>query len=164
MQTKYVVDTTVIVSWLLAPHGLTAKIVRSMDLELFTPYKAVSELWEHQEDWSKRRPTLDLQTFSDSIGYYVQIEMVDQSSSEMREARVVMNKIDLEDSEFVALALKLKIPIWSRDKHFQEQNRVEVVRTDDLLKGSIELPSLWEALKEEWFKMVRESRVPRGTS
>ncbi|MDA4122818.1 MAG: hypothetical protein OK456_06530 [Thaumarchaeota archaeon] len=34
MQTKYVVDTTVIVSWLLSPDKLTAKIVRSLELEL----------------------------------------------------------------------------------------------------------------------------------
>ncbi|MDG6929226.1 MAG: hypothetical protein JRN29_04165 [Nitrososphaerota archaeon] len=54
MQTKYVVDTTIIVSWLLDPDNLTAKIVRSLELKLFTPYKSVSELRKHQKDWTRR--------------------------------------------------------------------------------------------------------------
>jgi hypothetical protein len=37
LQTRYVVDTTIIVSWLLDPDKLTGRIVRSLELELFTP-------------------------------------------------------------------------------------------------------------------------------
>ena len=46
MQTRYVVDTTVIVSWLQDPDKLTGRIVQSLELELFTPYLAVGELWK----------------------------------------------------------------------------------------------------------------------
>ncbi len=88
----------------------------------------------------------------DSIWYYVKMEMLDQNSGEMREAKAVMNKIDTEDSEFVALALKLKAFIWSHDKHFIELNQLEGVTRRDILKRPVELPSLWEALNDEWFK------------
>ncbi len=145
------VDTTLIVSWLLSPDKLTAKIVRSLELELFTPYKTISELWEHRLDWLRRRPTFDLQRFSDGIGHYITQVPVEQDTAEMKEAKSLMEKIDPDDSEFLALALKLNVPIWSHDKHFLEQKRVPVVTSRDILRQSQELPTLWEALKEDWF-------------
>jgi len=148
LQTRYVVDTTVLVSWLLDPNKLTGRIVRSLELELHTPYQSVSELWKHRDDWSKKRPGLDLPVFTDSIGRYVSVEMVERGSKEMNEARSVMEKIDPDDVEFDALAIKLDAPIWSHDKHFLEQKRVEVVTSQDILKQSVGLPSLWQALHE----------------
>jgi predicted nucleic acid-binding protein len=78
LQTRYVVDATIIVSWLLDPNKLTGKIVRSLELELFTPYLAVSELWKHTEYWSRRRPSLELQQFTDAIGYCIRIIPTEQ--------------------------------------------------------------------------------------
>ena len=149
MQTRYVVDTTILVSWLLDPSKLTGGIVRSLELELYTPYQSVSELWKHRDDWSKKRPSLDLAAFTDSIGRYVSIEIVERGSKEMNEAYSVMEKIDPDDAEFVALAIKIDTPIWSRDKHFLKQKRVNVVTSQDILKQSVELPSLWQALHQE---------------
>jgi len=152
LQTRYVADTTIIVSWLLDPEKLTGKIVRSLELELFTPYLALSELWKHQADWSRRRPTFDLRQFTDAIGYYVRIVPTEQYSQKMSEAKTVMGRIDPDDSEFIALALKLDAPVWSHDGHFKRQSTVGVVTSSDLLALSPELPALWEALKDEWFK------------
>jgi predicted nucleic acid-binding protein len=152
LQTTYVVDTTILVSWLLDPDKLTGKIVRSLDLELHTPYMAVSELWKHRDDWSRRKPSIDLQQFTSAIGYYVNVVQPDQYAQEMSEAKAVMGRIDPDDSEFVALALKLGAPVWSHDKHFKQQSRVGVVTSGDILASSPGLPTLWEALKDEWSK------------
>jgi predicted nucleic acid-binding protein len=149
LQTRYVVDTTILVSWLLDPNKLTGRIVKSLELELHTPYQSVSELWEHRDDWSKRRPALDLSAFTDSVGHYIGVEMVERGSKEMSEANSVMGKIDPDDAEFVALAIKIDAPIWSHDKHFLKQKRVNVVTSQDILKQSVELPSLWQALHQE---------------
>jgi predicted nucleic acid-binding protein len=150
LQTRYVVDTTILVSWLLDPNKLTGKIVKSLELELHTPYQSVSELWKHRDDWSKRRPGLDLSAFADSIGRYVGVETVEKGSGEMNEARSAMGRIDPDDVEFVALAIKIDAPIWSHDKHFLEQKRVAVVTSQDILKQSVALPSLWQALHDEF--------------
>ena len=149
MQTRYVVDTTILVSWLLDPNKLTGRIVGSLELELYTPYQSVSELWKHRDDWSKRRPGVDLPAFTDGIGHYVGVEMVERDSKEMGEARSVMGKIDPDDAEFVALAIEVDAPVWSHDKHFLKQKRVNVVTSQDILKQSVELPSLWQALHQE---------------
>jgi predicted nucleic acid-binding protein len=148
VQTRYVVDTTIIVAWLLNPNNLTGKIVRSLELELFMPYMAVNELWEHRDEWTKKKPSLDLKDFTDGIGYYIRTIMIGQNSHEMVEAKRVMDKIDPDDSEFVALALKLDASIWSHDRHFQAQDRIKIATSGDILRQSHELPALWEALKE----------------
>jgi predicted nucleic acid-binding protein len=152
LQTRYVVDTTVLVSWLLDPNKLTGKIVRSLELELFTPYKTVSELSKHRYDWSRRRSDFDLEEFTDAIGSYVEIITVITDSSEMWETRTIMGPIDPDDSEFVALALIIQAPIWTHGKHFERQHRVDAVSSRDILDSSHGLPSLWAVLKDEWFK------------
>lgn len=92
---------------------------------------------------------MDLPAFTDSIGHYVGVEMVERDSKEMSEARSAMGKIDPDDAEFVALAIKIDAPIWSHDKHFLKQKRVNVVTSQDILRQSVELPSLWQALHQE---------------
>jgi len=92
---------------------------------------------------------VDLPAFTGSIGHYVGVEMVERDSKEMSEARSVMGKIDPDDAEFVALAIEVDAPIWSHDKHFLKQKRVNVVTSQDILKQSVELPSLWQALHQE---------------
>ena len=150
MQTRYVVDTTILVSWLLSPNKLTGMIVRSLELELHTPYQSVSELWEHRDEWTSRRPGLDLPAFTDGIRHYIGVQMLAQGSKEMDEARSLMAGIDPDDAEFLALAIKIDAPIWSHDKHFLKQKRVKVVTSQDILEQSVELPSLWQALHQEY--------------
>ena len=41
---------------------------------------------------------------------------------------------DIKDIEYLALALKLKCPIWSNDKDFKKQNKIKIYSTNDLLK------------------------------
>ncbi|WP_394296510.1 PIN domain-containing protein [Pyrococcus abyssi] len=51
-----------------------------------------------------------------------------------REAYKVMKNIDEKDTPFLALALKLKCPIWSNDSDFERQNLVKVYKTSYILK------------------------------
>ena len=152
MQTRYVVDTTILVSWLLDPSKLTGKIVKSLELELATPYEGVDELWEHKAEWTKRRPDFDLQAFADQVGYYVRTAVPKEYAHKMVEAKSIMDPIDPEDAEFLALAMAHDLPIWSHDPHFKKQSKVPVVTSADILRRSVDLPPLWEALQEEYFK------------
>lgn len=45
-----------------------------------------------------------------------------------------MKNIDEKDTPFLALALKLKCPIWSNDSDFERQNLVKVYKTSYILK------------------------------
>lgn len=71
-------------------------------------------------------------------------------STHLREAGEIMRFVDPDDSEFVALALFHASPIWSYDPDFRRQSRVKVVGSDYILHNSISIPTLWEALKDEY--------------
>lgn len=148
-QPRYVVDTTVLVAWLLKPNGLTGKIVRSLEFELYTPSKSVDELFKHKEEWSGKNPDVDFGRFVEQLEQFVRITEVDQHSSLTVEAKNIMGRIDPDDAEFVALAMQLDAPVWSYDPHFRVQHRVDVVDGKDMLLRSMEVPSLRESLKDE---------------
>lgn len=39
-----------------------------------------------------------------------------------------------DDIEFIALALKLELPIWSNDPHLKQQSKVRVFSTSEMIK------------------------------
>lgn len=52
----------------------------------------------------------------------------------MNEAGKIMNKIDSDDTPFIAAALATGSDIWSDDKHFEKQKRIKIWKTSDLTK------------------------------
>ena len=63
------------------------------------------------------------------------VEIIPESEIKHRdEAKEIMDKIDPDDTIFVALGLSIKNNgIWSDDKHFEKQDRIKVWKTKDLL-------------------------------
>lgn len=46
----------------------------------------------------------------------------------------IMKSIDEKDTEFLALALTHDIPVWSDNGDFQEQDKVEVYTTEQIVE------------------------------
>ena len=127
LETKFVVDTTVLVAALIKPDGLSGKIVRSLELDLYSPHKAIDELWKNSSGWSSKNPSVSLGKFVENLQYFLKLQNVDPNSLQASEAKRIMDPIDPDDTEFIALALSIDAPIWSYDSHFQRQERVKVV-------------------------------------
>ncbi|RME63353.1 MAG: hypothetical protein D6778_09750 [Nitrospirae bacterium] len=49
------------------------------------------------------------------------------------ESERIIKGIDEKDLDILALALKLKAPIWTNDRHFENIREVRVVKTQDLI-------------------------------
>ncbi len=49
------------------------------------------------------------------------------------EAKNIMDKIDPDDTQFIAAALATGADIWSDDEHFQKQNKIKIWKTKDLI-------------------------------
>jgi predicted nucleic acid-binding protein len=149
LERSYVVDTTELVSFMLNRNGLAGKIIRSLVLDLFTQYIAIDEIWKHKDDWFRRRPNLSLDDFTETLSWYIKIAYVDRNSNEFALAYERMKNIDLNDVEFLALALKLKIPIWSEDDDYKSQPLVKVFTSRDIARLSSQLPELWLAINQQ---------------
>ncbi len=77
----------------------------------------------------------------------------------MSEAKAVMDSIDPDYTEFLALALEFDSPIWSYDPHFLKQKKAKVVNGDYIIRNSTDLPILWEELKEDYFRLLGKKHV-----
>ena len=54
--------------------------------------------------------------------------------TKIKEARQIMDKIDHDDTPFIAAALATHADIWSDDSHFERQGKVKVWKTSNLLE------------------------------
>ncbi len=54
--------------------------------------------------------------------------------TKMKEAKIIMDHIDPDDTPFIAAALATKSDIWSDDKHFEKQKKVKVWKTKYLVR------------------------------
>ena len=162
MHIRYVVDTNVLVHWLLKPYGLAAKLIRSLELELFTPYKAVDELWERRTLWSKKQPRVSLNDFIGAVDYYVKILYPPYDPHAIERSRQEMAAVDQEDVDFVTVALMKDAYVWSYDEDFKKQSLVRVVTSEDLLRRSHEILALYVALQDEYEKYFEKKRTRAG--
>ena len=95
---------------------------------------------------------LVLHAFKVQISYRGMYSMPNEYAHKMQEAKSIMDPIDPEDAEFLALAMAHDLPVWSHDPHFKRQSKVRVVTSTGILRQSVDVPPLWETLQEEYFK------------
>ena len=65
---------------------------------------------------------------------YVKVVTTEQTIDYRQQAKEVMDSIDSDDSIFIATALALNCPIWSDDRHFQQQNKIKIFTTKEIIE------------------------------
>jgi predicted nucleic acid-binding protein len=144
MKRAYVVDTNVLVHWLLKPDSLAARIINSLMLDLFTPTVALSELIEHRSEWTAKNPDVAVDDFTTAISSFVQIVRTPVDARFTSRAEILIGYKDTEDVPFLALALATGADIWSYDQHFDGIPGVARVRSEEIRDRSFdEFPELW---------------------
>jgi predicted nucleic acid-binding protein len=132
---RLVVDTNRIIA-ALVKDSASRKILLSDKTDFLTIEITKLEIEEHrQELLDKTRLTneqLNLALSSLFSRVFVLSDIAVESK--MDEAREIMDAIDPDDTPFIALASAVENDgIWSDDKHFQQQTRITVWQTKDLL-------------------------------
>lgn len=130
----FVIDTNIIFSALLK-NSAARKIILSDTFDLFVPEFLFTEILKYEEAILKKsgmaKENLELlllllQSHVSVIPFKIFIDFLEEAEEEME-------KIDMNDAPFIALALKLKIPIWSNDLHFKKQRKVESFNTAEIM-------------------------------
>jgi predicted nucleic acid-binding protein len=127
---KLVADANILFS-LARPDSVASKLVSNYKIKLCSPKYVLSELAEHKEEISKKtgQPyNKIIDRLKDIIAY---------SESEEYEALLVQAGRFLKDDEdtpYLALAIKLQVPIWSNDRHLKEQEKIPVFSTKELVE------------------------------
>jgi len=126
---KLVVDTNIVFS-LFKRDSFTNKLLKEYKIELFAPNELIEELYKYSELICSKSK-IAKEKFSEDISLLSEIIELKNASKffEDKANELISHKIDVP---FLALALKLNVPIWSNDLHFKEQSSVKVFNTEEL--------------------------------
>jgi len=131
---RLVVDTNIIISALIK-DSVTRNLLTHIDAELYTIGFTKAEFSKYKKEIMKKAGINEeeLQMIMDKI--HNNLVMLDDNliSVRMNEAKKIMDKIDPDDTPFIAAALASKSAIWSDDKHFKKQKVVKVLNTKEII-------------------------------
>lgn len=127
-----VADTNILFSFFWK-NSFIRQILISPNMEIFSPEFAINELSKYSNlilnkaKISKKEFILELKKLKSFIKFLPKKEYI----KFMEEAEKISP--DKEDANFLALCLKLNIPLWSNDKELKKQDKVVVLNTEDII-------------------------------
>lgn len=127
-----VVDANVLFSAIIA-RGKTADLVFSERLELVAPEFLFKELREHKKELLAKS-SLAEEDFEQLVSLLEErIDVIPRQEFErfLEEANRISP--DPDDTEYLALALRLGAAVWSNDEGLKRQSRVRVLTTAELI-------------------------------
>ena len=129
-----VIDPNILFAALIK-NSVTLELLFREDLHLYAPEFIFEEFTKYKEEIKRKTEKTDdafewvLKIFQRRITIFPQEEILQFT----KEARAFSP--DINDLSYLALAIKLNIPLWSNDRPLKEkQNKVKVYSTSDLLK------------------------------
>lgn len=132
---KIVVDTNRIIAALIK-DSISRKIITHLNAELFTINFSEEEINKHKEELLIKS-NLNETEFKILLRILIdKLTPLDDPliKMEMKEAEEIMDKIDPDDTPFIAAAISTNADIWSDDTHFNKQNRIRIWKTSELAK------------------------------
>ena len=132
---KLVVNTNRIIA-ALVKDSVSRKILYHGDFDLLGIRFSDTEIAHHKAVILKKA-RISEQEFENLLAQVTaRITFLDDRlvSLRMGEALEIMSDIDPDDAPFIAAALATGADIWSEDKHFTKQDKVNVWKTADLAK------------------------------
>ena len=127
-----VIDSNIVFAILLT-KGMTDELFFESPWNFFAPALLFEETERYVQYLLKKtkRTEEDFWEIKERISQKVCILSADESFLQM----AVDFSPDIDDIEFLALALQLNCPLWSNDKRLKEQTVVRVLSTDELIKN-----------------------------
>lgn len=118
----------------LIKNSFTVNVIVNENVELFTPEFLFDEFLEHKEEIlaKTKRTEQELNDLVGSLKDIIHIVPQKEFESFLEEAKQLTS--DEDDIQYLALALKLKIPVWSNDKKLKQQDKVKIYSTEDILR------------------------------
>ncbi|MBN1502935.1 hypothetical protein JW930_05305 [Candidatus Woesearchaeota archaeon] len=130
---ELVVDANVLFSALVATTGRTYELIFNERVKLFAPEFLFEEFEEHKDEILEKSglSETDFRLFLSLVS--AEIEIVPKSEFEKHILLAAEVTPDPDDTEYLALAMKLNCPVWSNDKKMKAQNKIKIYNTQELL-------------------------------
>lgn len=131
---KFVIDSNVLISALIS-DSVTRELILEMEDELYSPDFLESEIEKHKDIIKKKSglSSMELDSLLTILIENVFIAAEETYENKINIADEAIGDTDKKDVPFLALALEKDAAIWSDDKHFDDQDKVEVWKTEDMV-------------------------------
>ena len=130
---ELVVDTNVMFSFFWK-GSMVKKLLMDQDVLLFAPEFALEEINKYEKEIIRKAKITKKEFNFLREELAIAIEFIPLKDYNNYLKKSLDFSPDENDVDFFALALKLKIPLWSNDKLLKKQNIVRVLETKDVLK------------------------------
>ena len=155
----FIVDSNIIFSIVVAGRKARAYriIAEHRDLELFSPEEVLIEFREHTRKLEK---SARVEFWNKVLLAFSLIRIIPREiyKETLREAYSIARIFDAKDTPFIALSLKLELPIWTEDRSLLQASfkpgryvALDTEAVDRLLKGEL-LETVREKLYRKLFK------------
>lgn len=104
--------------------------------KFYFPQISMKELERHRSLILQKSGLLeqDYQELFSSIISYIDFIPQEILNQHLEEAKTIIGHIDEDDVVFIALALSVENDgVWTDDTHFQKQNNVKVLKTEEII-------------------------------
>jgi predicted nucleic acid-binding protein len=126
-----VADTNILISYFFL-RSTARRLIEDSPLTLYSPEYALEEIREHTGSIIKKAK-ITLAAFSavrSELSHRVTFIPLEDYADAIREACEIP---DPNDIDFIALAWKMKLPLWSNDKQLKKQSLVTVLMTEEIV-------------------------------
>ena len=120
---KLVIDTNILFSALLYKRRIHDLLFYNEDLQLYAPDLLYEEMLRHKEKIRRLTRLSSRETdilFNKILPRRVTIVPHEEYMNELKKAVQLLQQVDLSDTPFVALAMRLGVPLWTGDKRIIE--------------------------------------------
>jgi len=131
-----VVDVNPLISALIKDSS-SRGIIASADVDFCFPEPTLQKIRKYKNYIIEKSGVSELEYLAilNTLLHFIRIIPVEEILHYWEDAKKIMEHIDPEDVAFIATALSLdNAVIWSDDVHFDEQNKVKVFKTKDIVK------------------------------
>lgn len=133
---RLVVDTNRIIAALIK-DSTSRRIILLSGMHFITVGLSLKEISKYKSEILEKAQISAEELAKTLSILFEKIEIVDDVVIEenMPKAKEIMDKIDKDDTKFIALALAVENDgIWSDDHHFGMQNQIRLWKTSDLVE------------------------------
>jgi len=117
------------------------RVIEKYELDLFMPEESLLEFHRHAEKL-RRYAVKDFEAKAMLAFMLVHIVPRELYEDKLREAYIIAREFDPKDTPFIALALKLNIPLWTEDKdiircgiRLRRYIALDTIAVEELLSG-----------------------------
>lgn len=130
---ELIIDANILISALIATQGKTYDLIYNNRIKLFAPEFLFEEIEKHKDEILEKSglSKSDFELFLSLISSQIEVISKEEFSKFISEAKKITP--DQDDTEYFALALKLKCGIWSNDRRLKKQDKVIIYSTEEII-------------------------------